>query len=689
MMYPSEALANSPCCGLCPTLFSNSRDANRLILREQVIIHRPYQSLIESANSGCTLCKLLVSIVNSPPAELKDDTLVSIEDAENGAEASISDAVECVFSFEGELLHTIRVTCRIDQKRERFRFVGVSADQDDPAAEKIPPRSLHPKFDSPRTFTKVKHWLRECHSDHQTCNECRLSPAKSDVRPTYLMDLASREDRIFLVHTIAGSGVKYAALSYCWGAEQPHAITLAKLERHIGEGIMVQTLPLTIRDAIAVCKKLDLGLLWVDSICIPQDSPADMEREVAIMGAIYHNAYVVISASSAKSCNDGFLSKEPLMEETINLPFGEHGTVNLIPKMSTKQLFPGERVHGEPLNDRAWAYQESFLARRLLAFTRYEVIWSCGETGGDSGGRRSSYFAQLCLGDSCRIMDTFMGDHRDWGFIITKFFQRKLTFEKDKLPAISSIAELFQHKVGGTCIAGMWLEAIGQLLAWKLPHFHDVVQPTRPSNWRAPSWSYMSIDGPIHFIDLNGSSGRRGSSPTAAYQGFQWTARFAYKPLPDAWPYSHVVGVDLQFSGQLIEIQIGNIVEGTQRLFNVEQPSQQRTFCRTSNADSNCWVVCFDAVSDPVHADIASCYGAISRTGSFWWLPMYHARSSVDSKRSWEDGFRYKEAVLGYALACLPDGRYHRVGFITCIGEEGEPLVEQVEKVPFAKFTFI
>jgi hypothetical protein len=56
-------------------------------------------------------------------------------------------------------------------------------------------------------------------------------------------------------------------------------------------------------------RKLNLYYLWIDSLCIIQDSSEDWPREAARMTQVYKNAFVTISAASATDCAQGFLQE--------------------------------------------------------------------------------------------------------------------------------------------------------------------------------------------------------------------------------------------------------------------------------------------------------------------------------------------------------------------------------------------
>jgi hypothetical protein len=558
---------------------------------------------------------------------------------------------------------------------------------DDPVAKLIPYRSANTKVHCPRIFSQVRHWLEQCHSTHHNCNESQLGPAKSKIVPTYLLNLSMNNGQVLLERSaLSNRVVSYAALSYCWGTTQRHATTRANLDSYM-KWIQVRSLPRTIQDAITVTKALGLSYLWVDSLCIIQDSPAEIQHELGLMGAIYHNAYVVITAASARTCEDGFLEDRPQPAKYIKVPFGDDGSVNLIPKLRKGKL--SNELGRDPLDDRAWAYQESFMARRLLVFSAHEVVWSCVRTGGDGGGRLSGYEAVIFFNDSCRTVKA--PELRHWCFIVETFSRRKLSYETDKLPALSSVAELFGRAHISDYLAGVWAGAAAQLLTWGTRPSCDEMK--RPAKWRAPSWSYMSVDGPVGFNDLNGGPPYEAQNYTTEYQSFGWEGlNYDIKVLSTDVPFGEVVDAKLLVRGHLMGVSVGKGMENTRRVFKVEPWAQPGDFEWSPRASPSEWQIIFDALtpmSGPYTPSIASCYGSIPITDRLWWFPMWHAEKSIDGTRRWSPGYKYVEILWGLALAQLADGRYHRAGYIVCLGKRDESLVEQIEKIPCHEFTFV
>ena len=69
----------------------------------------------------------------------------------------------------------------------------------------------------------------------------------------------------------------------------------------------------TYQDAIAITRLLGLRYLWIDSLCIIQDSVVDWQTEAAKMGGIFKSSLCTIAASSASSSSEGcFFDRDPL-----------------------------------------------------------------------------------------------------------------------------------------------------------------------------------------------------------------------------------------------------------------------------------------------------------------------------------------------------------------------------------------
>ena len=86
--------------------------------------------------------------------------------------------------------------------------------------------------------------------------------------PKRVLELQFNRTKI-LVHLLTvsdGASGKYAALSYCWGQKlRPLILNRKNLTLLSEDGISLQQLPMTIRDACELCVALEIRFLWVDA----------------------------------------------------------------------------------------------------------------------------------------------------------------------------------------------------------------------------------------------------------------------------------------------------------------------------------------------------------------------------------------------------------------------------------------
>jgi hypothetical protein len=72
------------------------------------------------------------------------------------------------------------------------------------------------------------------------------------------------------------------------------------------KGLLLSSIPKTFRDAIEIARFCEFEYIWINSLCIIQDSKEDWEIESAVMGQVYKNSFCNISASSAINSTKGF-----------------------------------------------------------------------------------------------------------------------------------------------------------------------------------------------------------------------------------------------------------------------------------------------------------------------------------------------------------------------------------------------
>jgi len=155
------------------------------------------------------------------------------------------------------------------------------------------------------------------------------------------------------------------------------------------------------------------------------------------------------------------------------------------------------------------ANQKSHRARRVLHFTKHEVFWECraaapsfrSETYSRGSPLRRDFLGQTKL----RMWDTSAGSISDnpflmlaWDAACRGYSRRKLTYQTDKLPALSGLARHFGSRCReDTYVAGVWLSQLPRALFWNVPGRERPEGRPPPTESGAPSWSWMSCAAPV------------------------------------------------------------------------------------------------------------------------------------------------------------------------------------------------
>jgi len=296
----------------------------------------------------------------------------------------------------------------------------------------------------------------------------------------------------------------YVTLSYAWGGEQVQKTLKSRLHSYIHDGLP-KDLPQTIADAITATHKLGLRWLWIDAMCIIQDSPEDKLRELADMGHIYQDSYVTLSILSSFRADQGFL--QDAGDHPV-LPFhcadGTVGSMKLRfhierPERGRLGRYQTVAVY-DPLRHRAWCFQETTLSARRVVFRPPGVMYACrgyeqditrSEEGGEGGPAEripvTPLFSDQKHGKASRDEESM---HDLWSHLINRYTSCQISWAADKLVAFSSVAEVYQAITKDDYVAGLWRRDLLDGLLWR----PTLGAGERPKEWRAPTWSWASID---------------------------------------------------------------------------------------------------------------------------------------------------------------------------------------------------
>ena len=100
----------------------------------------------------------------------------------------------------------------------------------------------------------------------------------------------------------------YLTLSHCWGGANIIQLTKATLGL-FHTSIPTTGLPKNFSDALKIVVWLGFEYIWIDSLCIIQDSDLDWQRESQQMGRIYRHSQMTIAAVKSRDSHGGLFSK--------------------------------------------------------------------------------------------------------------------------------------------------------------------------------------------------------------------------------------------------------------------------------------------------------------------------------------------------------------------------------------------
>lgn len=303
-----------------------------------------------------------------------------------------------------------------------------------------------------------------------------------------------------------GQEADYCCLSYIWGGPQEILTTTLNLEAH---QIVIPSFPRTIQDAISVVRSLGFRYLWVDALCIIQNDENDKAKEINQMGQYYKNATITISACKTSSVNDGFLEDRPIRHACCLPMYLPTGNGNIwLRKDLDKMHRPG--WDKDRLDTRGWAFQETVLSPRLLRYGATELIWKCHTENFKPVWPTYAFFLE---GRHELIPSTIFGLPRNpkgnefrlrnsqWIGLVRLYSGMKLTFWRDRLPALAGIVKELHEIWQDEYLAGTWRRLLIKQIAWR-KSFGTKGCSTSPIIENLPSWSWASFPGEVEFESI-------------------------------------------------------------------------------------------------------------------------------------------------------------------------------------------
>ncbi|KAA8572051.1 hypothetical protein EYC84_001977 [Monilinia fructicola] len=406
-------------------------------------------------------------------------------------------------------------------------------------------------FDMVDAVSIARRWLHSCLNYHSN-NPFRPHRGIFQL-PNRVLDVSlSKTGLLRLVDKTqvdllyGGLNTEYATLSHCWGSEQNvQSTTRANFIERM-QCFEMKELSRTLQEAILFTLALGINYLWVDCLCIIQDSRGDWEYESSRMHGIYRLSYLNISAVSGENGSSGLFNPRWAPEvsaparrspvESLEVGEFEVPSETFACKINLKIMvrFSLSRAHEDitnpsemqgidpvsPLLTRGWAFQERIFSLRTISFHAAELTWDCqheikcecGTSGSVDHTEQATNFTKQYIGKFYEARDRWGADFIEqseedweggitnpWHEIVSQFSTLKLTMASDRLPALSGMAQYFdaymKSGVRGTqYLAGLWRDSLVKDLCWYVQVSENHCAPARAKPYRAPTWSWASVD---------------------------------------------------------------------------------------------------------------------------------------------------------------------------------------------------
>ncbi|TVY46889.1 hypothetical protein LOCC1_G002188 [Lachnellula occidentalis] len=319
------------------------------------------------------------------------------------------------------------------------------------------------------------------------------------------MDVDSQQVR--LLETKGLEGV-WVALSHCWGHTARYVTETTTLQQRTN-GIALSELPKTFLDAVMITQRLGYRYLWIDSLCIIQDSNQDWLAESRRMQDYYSKSVLTIASDLASGDHESFLDNRRSPIVPLKIPFNaKDGTSSSHVYISHAVKTQGSEPPQTHLNVRGWTLQEDVLSPRTLHYTSAEVVFECqrsrfaetdvtpqGYTDSDAMSSIKRFFLKPESGFQDPLLlkyPHYMKYYQPiqrWYRLFEVYCTRLLTFESDRLAAIAGLAKEIQRQTTFSYKAGIWLENMHHGLLWAVNG-----RGGTPDKFRAPSWSWAALD---------------------------------------------------------------------------------------------------------------------------------------------------------------------------------------------------
>lgn len=352
----------------------------------------------------------------------------------------------------------------------------------------------------------IREFLRLCERHHDDRCTKRLgieNPFRDTLKEPYfgVIDIEN-ECLVPLPYHEKGSSFSfepYATVSYVWGSGQSrqHATrksTIQSRRKSGGLSAVIRQLPKALRESIDLIRGMSIRYIWIDAMCIVQDSSHSWNLNARAMHLIYGNSTITICAADGQNATTGLVA----LDESRRPP---QMVVNYAEGVCLMLHRPAETsIEATQWNKRAWTFQERLLSKRCLIFTEGKIFFQCRSTGmsedvfSDQNGKGWSLDlvrAPLQLLSQLKVRAMWFYAH-----CVALYTRRDLYEPFDILAAFGGMCKLMEYTMQAPLVFGLPTSHFDLALLWqptgKSLRLERAAASDDPQykDMRFPSWSW-------------------------------------------------------------------------------------------------------------------------------------------------------------------------------------------------------
>lgn len=364
-------------------------------------------------------------------------------------------------------------------------------------------------------FASITRWLQQ--SEHKiSCQASSYALTRYQI-PIELLLIDTKECRLVRGQT----DWEFVALSYVWGRtdmlvnEQnilPELMQEEALSTHAFHG---RKIPPVVTDAMKLVSSAGERYLWVDSLCIVQDSQKKHD-DMALMDVIYSRAKFTIVSLDGESASSSIPGVCPNSRRPPMLKYysGKFTFTSVPPRLED---LAEKAVH----TTRGWTYQEVILSKKRLYLSEQGTYVRCICDGSVvSSGQGIDVGKHLSLlrsptPDHTHSIDDYCQHWTAYTLLVEGYTTRHLSYKEDILGAFAGVSSILAEALDCKFLHGAMLNMLTQYILFQ----PDKIASRRLNaggEFMYPSWTWAGWEGRITWPIVDSSLSR---SPK---ESFEW-----------------------------------------------------------------------------------------------------------------------------------------------------------------------